>query len=510
MAQSTIRITKQKGAQSLFTFEDQVRVQYGEDFAKIAAEIQDNLVLNTTKTRTTMDKLVEARLIGVNEYITEVQKWGVKLVGTFGTGKQTITPGRMRNLQSQLNKLSTTIKSWAQPQGKGGKRFNIDHKDINVCLVTTVLVYEYLEGIRQVVRTERGSSAQAISDKRGRFGDSGAGLEIEYGPPSNRKTNSFSDREFDELIRDVQYSIAAGSALKNALQSNRIEGESLSALTNEFLVDNNFDLTSTKEKVIEVGTGKAQTIFQITSAAWNRQKGVVEKYLKRIPFLKQLGGVAGTNTKVFKDMEANFQPGKPNSLTAMKGSRSMEEEMAQQATQLLVKGKAKKYKANAKKVGSKKTKGSSKTTNVMKDIAVNSALAAKTLKTGANNVGSSRQRKSNNKEKEMAFTQREINKIITKINKRLPAEVRRQMGRPALINRTGRFSNSARLLTMKATRGGMAGKYSYLLQPYETFENTGERRWSPGYNPKPLIAKSIRELAQQIIGNKVTITLRRG
>jgi hypothetical protein len=109
----------------------------------------------------------------------------------------------------------------------------------------------------------------------------------------------------------------------------------------------------------------------------------------------------------------------------------------------------------------------------------------------------------------MALDQREINKLVSRINKRLPAEVRRQMGRPALINRTGRFSNSAKLLHLKATRGGLTGKYSYLLRPYETFENTGERQWSPGYNPKPLIAKSIRSLAQQITKTKMGITLRR-
>ena len=41
-----------------------------------------------------------------------------------------------------------------------------------------------------------------------------------------------------------------------------------------------------------------------------------------------------------------------------------------------------------------------------------------------------------------------------------------------------------------------------LHHPYETFENTGERQWSPGYNPKPLIAKSVRSLAQQITKRK--------
>ena len=45
------------------------------------------------------------------------------------------------------------------------------------------------------------------------------------------------------------------------------------------------------------------------------------------------------------------------------------------------------------------------------------------------------------------------------------------MGRPALINRTGRFSNSAALTELKA--GKTFGTYTYILNPYQTFENTG-------------------------------------
>lgn len=99
-------------------------------------------------------------------------------------------------------------------------------------------------------------------------------------------------------------------------------------------------------------------------------------------------------------------------------------------------------------------------------------------------------------------------KIETLINKRLPAEVRRQMGRPALINRTSRFSNSTELRNLRQTKAGLSGEYTYQLSPYETFENTGGIRWPEGYNPKPLIAKSIRELAMQYTGQKL-VSLRR-
>ena len=48
-------------------------------------------------------------------------------------------------------------------------------------------------------------------------------------------------------------------------------------------------------------------------------------------------------------------------------------------------------------------------------------------------------------------------------------------------------------------------KYNYKINPYETFENRGKKRWPSGYNPKTLISKSIRELALGLIDNKLTI-----
>ena len=91
------------------------------------------------------------------------------------------------------------------------------------------------------------------------------------------------------------------------------------------------------------------------------------------------------------------------------------------------------------------------------------------------------------------------------INRRLPAEVRRNMGRPGLQNRTGRFSNSVQLLSLTEAKNSLMAKYTYLLSPYETFENKGKKRWPMAYNPKPLIAKSIRNLAQGRIEQKLTV-----
>ena len=88
------------------------------------------------------------------------------------------------------------------------------------------------------------------------------------------------------------------------------------------------------------------------------------------------------------------------------------------------------------------------------------------------------------------------------------------MGRPALINRTGIFSNSVELKNLRSSKKGISGEYTYMRTGggtsknrggvYETFENTGKRRWPAGYNPKPLITKSIRNLAMEYTEKKFT------
>ena len=91
------------------------------------------------------------------------------------------------------------------------------------------------------------------------------------------------------------------------------------------------------------------------------------------------------------------------------------------------------------------------------------------------------------------------------INRRLPAEVRRNMGRPALINQTGRFSNSVELVNLRQGPNTLVGEYTYMHNPYRTFENAGQRQWPAGYDPKPLITKSIRNLAIQHVENRFTL-----
>ena len=73
------------------------------------------------------------------------------------------------------------------------------------------------------------------------------------------------------------------------------------------------------------------------------------------------------------------------------------------------------------------------------------------------------------------------------------------------VIRKGRFSQSVELKSLHQAAQTVVAKYTYLLSPYSTFENTGKRRWPMSYNPKTLIAKSIRNLATGRIEQKLTV-----
>lgn len=167
----------------------------------------------------------------------------------------------------------------------------------------------------------------------------------------------------------------------------------------------------------------------------------------------------------------------------LEGSKSLKNEVAQQLTNALTKGTKGSYKKTTRKTAKSSTAKAKRTNKINK---INTRPLA-----APNPRGKSK------KEQGSGESIESLVRLKALINKRLPAEVRRNMGRPALINRTSRFSNSVELTRLTESPAGISGDYTYRLSPYETFENTGSKKWPSGYNPKPLIAKSIRNLAVQ-------------
>jgi hypothetical protein len=87
--------------------------------------------------------------------------------------------------------------------------------------------------------------------------------------------------------------------------------------------------------------------------------------------------------------------------------------------------------------------------------------------------------------------------MIAMINKELPDTIRKNMGSPALVNRTGRFSESAIVTdVVKTPKGFPSFGYTYQKYPYQTFE-PGFAQGSAYRDPRQLIDRSIREIATQ-------------
>lgn len=87
------------------------------------------------------------------------------------------------------------------------------------------------------------------------------------------------------------------------------------------------------------------------------------------------------------------------------------------------------------------------------------------------------------------------------LNTKLPDVVRKNMGYPALTNRTGTFASSVKVTDIIKTRKGFPSVgYTYDKTPYQVFEQgAGKTPWSSSErDPRKLIDRSIREVAAEL------------
>lgn len=101
--------------------------------------------------------------------------------------------------------------------------------------------------------------------------------------------------------------------------------------------------------------------------------------------------------------------------------------------------------------------------------------------------------------------------LLFLINSQLQDVISANMGdgnsRNVLNYRTGRFASSAKVDTLSENRQGMiTAFYSYMKYPYSTFSSgppVGKQSKPASRDPRLLISKSIREIAQQVVGNNL-------
>ena len=98
------------------------------------------------------------------------------------------------------------------------------------------------------------------------------------------------------------------------------------------------------------------------------------------------------------------------------------------------------------------------------------------------------------------------------INSKLHDQIKANMGTgssTSVLNyRTGRLANSAKVEKLSQSKQGLiTAFYSYMQNPYATFSEGGRQQYPRSRDPKKLISKSIKEIAQQQVANRLRAVL---
>lgn len=383
------------------------------------------------------------------------------------------------------------------------KEFGHDFSIVAIRLGTLATVLQELEdGIAQRKGYDQEKGTQAP-------GNVAVGVDVQT-MPGIGDLFSYGEARKGETPREEKATLKTLRAVKKRIQTMFLGARRLqnispfkgniqkkySALADDLNTIQDFqaELTTEKEKMFNIKEGKAGLGITVVEKTKNRfdaifeaafgrnlskeftvgtEKNMKEYFLNKVDIGDIRGGPETLNNKITKDLSEMLVGKTPKATKSKSKTRARKVSLTKKPRQNKVSLAAQRAKAGA-------------------DYA-RKALAVAAI-----------QRRKDRKESGNSSDFRQLSELRTKIQARLPARVRENMGPPALTNRTSRFSNSVHLKQLRRTAGGISGEYSYMLSPYETFENTGPKKWKTSYNPKPLITKSIRQLALEIANERFT------
>ncbi len=459
------------------------KVRQGKLLNKIIKENSGKLYTATRNIRTTLNKEAQIQVEINNNFFDKLRKafkkFGPKEVAVI---KEYAAVETFTELRTALNKLAGALDK-ANMMAPGG--WEHDHESfipINVSLSMTIVAIT-----EAIIQMESGST----------FRDTQVGTNV--GIP-NKSTAG---------LKNIVNELRALRFLSENITDLWQKGMNPKQIAEEIKRKGKIDISAIKEKDLSFGDGKKVQINTILAS----------DHLKKSPKqgaigaarIRALGG-ASKPSDIPRAMQ-QFGQDLINSIRKVgidniTGSKSRKSSRRTNLNKLATGRKQKKGKTTTTTPKNTVDYGikfvpKRLTSYLIKESKANILASAALL--GAKIDASNKSRK---KSREGGETQKELNKLRVRINRRLGAEIRRNMGRPALINRTGRFSNSAVLLNLQP-RGEtqVQGDFSYLLYPYATFERSD--KWDPNYDPRPLIKKSIRNLALELSEQKFTFYLRR-
>lgn len=432
--------------------------------ATINAKIEDVLIGSQIEKRNFIERITKTAVADYNDFMIGLSKGDLETMAVWinsMSAEETVSGGlSTQSLRIAYNKLKQVL----DKPNPGSQ----SHSDSSV--ISSQLFIMYIE-LNRIVNSD--------------FWE-GLTLPTNVVDENTKKTQEFDQSSTRLLTESIRQLWIASKAVAE-MDIKGFSGNSITdlrkALTEYFENTTQEEHFIKKEKEVNILTGKiTQKIVLEEQSDRSNIEYLIGTAKNKLFDRKRDGRIA----KVLEPFEKNFGD--------IVGSKAVTNEAMKQLSDVALGKKPKPHKSKSQPKKLKKGKVTDTITPKLKrgDLAKKAVTMPPLV---------SKVMKESGSEKE---DQVSVIKLKTLINKRLSAEVRRNMGRPALMNRTGRFSNSVELLDLRKTAKGITGDYTYQLNPYQTFENTGQRRWPLGYNPKALIVKSIRNLAVQYTETKFT------
>jgi hypothetical protein len=216
------------------------------------------------------------------------------------------------------------------------------------------------------------------------------------------------------------------------------------------------------------------------------------------PILDELRKLFSVNSKDITDILTK-SPTLGIALVSTKGSSSFKDLVAKDMLNILTGSKldTRQYKQAPKLIGKKTTKINKPASNKAK---------IQTLKNLKSKLQSTKS--DSNKIREMPQITETVPNLLALINTQLQDVISANMGdgssRNVLNYRTGRFASTVNVEYLSTSREGMISAfYSYMKNPYATFSAGGRQSKPSSRDPKLLISKSIRQIAEQVASNNL-------
>lgn len=270
-----------------------------------------------------------------------------------------------------------------------------------------------------------------------------------------------------------------------------------------------FELNENIDVKVKDGKFVGSTVLEYKPETWRNNQikgagtGTIGKFLKADQFKEGTRGIMGAlDDLIQKELEDIKQLNDPKEYAKRKGSKTLEDT----ALAMIVNNPVMR---NAYKKGVARNLSRVKWMPTGRDETVKESAKLKTPKFKKVKVKKllgvlpKPKGKRKNSVEGGASGQDKALEVRAFINSRLTQQVQKNMGRPGLRNQTGRFAQSVNVTNANAYNNRIHMDYSYEQQPYRVFENGNQ--YPSGYDPRPLIERSIRELAASKLSTKFTL-----